>query len=349
MLHRFHSSRILFTFLFFVHILFAQTSPDSLITITAVGDVMLGSTFPRGSLLSPNDSLMLREVTPILAAADIAIGNLEGPLIDGGTSTKCGPKSTNCYAFRMPTRYASLLKNAGFDLLSIANNHAMDFGLEGRRSTMQALESVGIKFSGAVGDIASVNVKRSNVAFIAFSYDDDSYNLNKLAESKRVIEALARKHDIVIVSFHGGAEGASKQHVPHGHEYFLGEDRGDLRMFTHAAVDAGADLILGHGPHVVRGMEMYKDRLIAYSLGNFATYGRFTLTGPNGIALMIEVHLDSEGKFHSGLIHPIQQDNLGPHLDSSKTVIPVLRQLSFEDFGTNGIDVDQEGRLIRRE
>ena len=342
-------SRIIFTFLFFALDIFAQTSPDTLITITAVGDVMLGSTFPRGSMLSPNDSLMLREVTPILAAADLAFGNLEGPLIDGGTSTKCGPKSTNCYAFRMPTRYAQLLRNAGFDLLSIANNHAMDFGLEGRRSTMQALDRVGIKFSGVVGDIANVNVKQKNVALIAFSYDDDSYNLNKLAESKRVIEALARKHDIVIVSFHGGAEGASKQHVPHGHEFFLGEDRGDLRTFTHAAIDAGADLILGHGPHVVRGMEMYKDRLIAYSLGNFATYGRFTLTGPNGISLILEVHLNSEGKFLSGKIHPIHQDDLGPHHDSLKTVLPILRQLSLEDFGADGIDVDAEGRLIRRE
>src|SRR5688572_29926069 len=97
----------------------AQSSPAASeqtggpLTIAAVGDIMLGSPFPDDTRMPPNDGIdLLREVTPILSAADIAFGNLEGPIIDGGVSTKCAPRSTRCFAFRMPTRYGKYLKDA---------------------------------------------------------------------------------------------------------------------------------------------------------------------------------------------------------------------------------------------
>jgi hypothetical protein len=103
------------------------------ITIAAVGDIMMGSPYPNDSRMPPNDGAdLLKEVTPILAAADIAFGNLEGPMIDGGVSAKCSPNSTRCFAFRVPTRYSKHLKQAGFDVMSLANNHANDFGEAGR-------------------------------------------------------------------------------------------------------------------------------------------------------------------------------------------------------------------------
>jgi poly-gamma-glutamate capsule biosynthesis protein CapA/YwtB (metallophosphatase superfamily) len=317
------------------------------ITIAAVGDVMLGSTFPDESSLPPNDGKdLLKEVTPILSAVDIAFGNLEGPMIDGGTSAKCPPGRANCYAFRVPTRYGKHLKDAGFDVMSLANNHAMDFGVEGRATSARVLDQLGIKHSGAIGDIAYLTAKNKKIAVIAFATYDNSHNLNKLDTARTLVTDLAAKNDIVIVSFHGGAEGSSKQRVPYGAEMFFGENRGDLRRFSRAMIDAGADLIIGHGPHVVRGMEIYNNRLIAYSLGNFATYGKFNLTGPLGLSLVLEVKLAKDGAFLGGKIHPAKQEKPGgPQLDPNGAVISVIRQLSEADFGANAVRVSSDGTL----
>src|SRR5688572_22026043 len=113
------------------------------ITIAAVGDIMLGSPFPNETRMPPNDGAdLLKDVTPILSAADIAFGNLEGPIVDDAASSKCSPRSTKCFAFRMPTRYGKYLKDAGFDILSLANNHASDFGDAGRLSTRRVLDGL---------------------------------------------------------------------------------------------------------------------------------------------------------------------------------------------------------------
>jgi hypothetical protein len=148
----------------------------------------------------------------------------------------------------------------------------------------------------------------------------------------------------VVVSFHGGGEGADRQHVPPGREEFLGEDRGDVRAFARAVVDAGADLVLGHGPHVVRAMEVYRGRLVAYSLGNFATYGAFNLSGPNGLSLVLEARLAQDGTFLGGRIHPARQERPGgPRLDPAGAVIPVVRRLSEEDCGASAVRVREDG------
>ena len=109
------------------------------------------------------------------------------------------------------------------------------------------------------------------------------------------VAGFAATHDIVIVSFHGGAEGADVTHVPFAEEEYYGEPRGDVVWFARGVVDAGADLVIGHGPHVVRGMERYKERLIAYSLGNFATYYGISVAGIKGIAPILTTTLDGEG------------------------------------------------------
>jgi poly-gamma-glutamate capsule biosynthesis protein CapA/YwtB (metallophosphatase superfamily) len=315
--------------------------------VAAVGDIMLGSSWPDASGLPPEDGAwLLKEVAPILSSADITFGNLEGPLLDRGATSKCPPRSTNCFAFRVPTRYGKYLKEAGFDVMSLANNHALDFGPEGRRSTKEVLDRLGIAHSGEVGDIAQLTVNGRKVAVIAFSTYDHSYNLNRLAEATRIVAELASRNDLVIVSFHGGAEGAQRQHVPFGPEWFSGENRGDLRRFARAMIDAGADLLLGHGPHVVRGMQVYRKRLIAYSLGNFATYGKFSLKGALGLALILEVKLDSEGQFLGGRIYPIKQEEPGgPRLDPDRKIIPMLKRLSAEDFGSSAVLVDDQGNL----
>ena len=333
----------------------AEATPTPLankepVTITAVGDIMLGSTFPNETRMPPNDGAdLLKEVTPILSAADVAFGNLEGPMLEGGVSAKCPPKSTRCFAFRVPTRYGKHLKAAGFDVMSVANNHAGDFGDYGRQSTRQVLDGLGIKHAGsdrAQFAMSIVEAKGKKIAFIGFAHNNIAPNVNELDVARQLVEQAVKKADLVIVSFHGGAEGTNAQHVPNNTEIFFGEARGNLRLFARTVIDAGADLVLGHGPHVMRGMEIYKDRLISYSLGNFATYGWFQLAGETALSEILEIKIAPDGKFLGGKIHPVKQEGRGgPLLDPAKTAIPLIRNLSTADFPTSAPKIADDGTI----
>ncbi len=325
--------------------------PDVSLRLRAVGDVMIGTDFPEGYLPPEDGATVMSGVYDLLRDADLTFINLEGPLCDDPTpSPKCRKNSTNCYAFRSPTRYVKYLTEAGVDLASTANNHAGDFGEVCRRQTESTLDGAGIKWSGAPGSIASTEKNGLKVAMVAFHTSPAVNDVNDHATAAALVRSAAQGHDIVIVSFHGGAEGAKNTRVPHGRETFHGENRGDLRTFTRVVVDAGADLVIGHGPHVLRGMELYKDRLIAYSLGNFATYGRFNLSGPLGIGVVLEAVLDGEGRFVSGRLLPTKQIDKGIAVkDPEGTAIAQVRLLSAEDFPHTGVLVDAEGNLGARE
>lgn len=323
---------------------------DEPLTIAAVGDIMLGSPFPNETRMPPNDGAdLLKEVTPLLQKADIAFGNLEAPMTDGGISIKCGRGRANCFAFRMPTRYGKYLKEAGFDVMSLANNHAGDFGDKGRADTRKTLDDLGIKHAGSdKGEFSTtfLEVKGKTVAFIGFAHNNLVPNVNDLSFARQLIEAADKKADIVVVSFHGGAEGTDSYHVPNRTEMFFGEARGNLPLFSRTVIDAGADLVLGHGPHIVRGMEIYKDRLIAYSLGNFATYGWFRLEGGTAESLILEVTLAADGKFIEGKINPVRLEGRGiPVLDKTNSAIKTIRRLSNEDFGTNAPKITEDGMI----
>lgn len=325
----------------------AATSASNIVFM-GVGDIMLGSTYPDESGLPPNDGAdLLKEATPILTSADLAFGNLEGPMLEGGTTTKCGPKSTRCFAFRVPTRYGKHLKDAGIDVMSLANNHANDFGSQGMASSKKVLDELGIAHAGEIGDIAYMTVKGRKIAIIGFATNAVSYNVNDIEIARRVVADTTKKADLVIVSFHGGAEGTANLHVPDQVEIFLGETRGHLRKFARTVIDAGADLVIGHGPHVCRGMEVYKDRFIAYSLGNFATYGKFNLAEELGKTMILEVHIDpKDGAFRGGKIHPFKQIKPGgPLADSSKAIIPIVKQLSESDFGDTSVKISDDGTI----
>lgn len=320
------------------------------ITIAAVGDIMLGSPYPNDSRMPPEDGAkLLEEVTPILSAADIAFGNLEGPMVDGGTSSKCSAGSTRCFAFRVPTRYGKYLKAAGFDVMSLANNHAGDFGDAGRESTRRTLDQQGVKHAGSDRSAFSttvLEVKGKRVAFIGFAHNNITPNVNDLAFARQLVADAKKRADIIVVSFHGGAEGTGAQNVPNRTEFFAGEARGNLPLFARTVIDAGADLVLGHGPHVMRGMEVYKDRLIAYSLGNFATYGWFQLAGETAMTMILEVQIDADGKFIGGKIHGGRQEGRGgPLLDNTGAAIRKVRDLSTADFGANAPKIDDNGTL----
>lgn len=328
----------------------ATPRPKEPITIAAVGDIMMGSPFPNDSRMPPNDGAdLLKQVAPILSAADIAFGNLEGPIVDSGSSAKCRPGSTQCFAFRVPTRYGKYLKEAGFDVMSVANNHAGDFGYEGRASTQRVLDAQGIKYAGSLeppATTAYLDVKGHKVAVVGFGHNNGMPNVNDLEGARQLVTAAKRKADIVIVSFHGGAEGSDHQHVPNRPEIFLGENRGDLPSFTHTVIDAGADLVLGHGPHVMRGMELYRDHLIVYSMGNFCTYGWFQLAGETALSEIVEIKIGPDGRFLGGKINAAKQEGRGgPQLDPSGEAIKVVRNLSLTDFGTNAPKIADDGTI----
>jgi poly-gamma-glutamate capsule biosynthesis protein CapA/YwtB (metallophosphatase superfamily) len=315
------------------------------LTVRAAGDVMLGTGDPPGYLPPDDANGSLADVRELLRDADLTFVNLEGPLCDEGESSKCKTKKT-CYAFRAPTRYVEHLADAGVDLASTANNHAGDFGESCRRSTERVLDAHGIAWSGPKGTVGTVERNGLKIALVAFHTSSATNDVNDLAAAKAMVEGAAKNHDLVFVSFHGGAEGTHADRVIEGKEMYLGENRGDLRAFTHAVIDAGADLVIGHGPHVLRGLELYKGRLIAYSLGNFATYGRFDLSGPLAVGAILHVALASDGAFVSGKILPTMQVDKGiPKRDVQARAIARLKQLSQLDFPKTAPAISEAGEI----
>ncbi|MCH7820427.1 MAG: CapA family protein [Proteobacteria bacterium] len=320
---------------------------DLRISIAAVGDMMLGTDYPENHLPDDDGVSFLNAVTAVISSADIAFGNLEGVLVDGGDPGKTCKNPNACYLFRSPTRYAKHFQEAGFDVLSLANNHARDFGEEGRTMTMQALDAVGIYHSGREGEFASFTVNDLKVAVLAYAVTRDSNLLLDYALAESTVAEYAATHDIVIVSFHGGAEGQDATHIPFAEEEYFGEPRGDVVLFARCMVDAGADLVIGHGPHVVRGIERYKNRLIAYSLGNFATYYGISVAGIKGIAPILITTLDGEGRFVEGeVISTVQIRPDGPSIDDQQRALNLMRGLSIEDFGEPGLTFLPDGRLL---
>lgn len=321
------------------------TPPATRISIAAVGDIMLGTDYPQPRL-AEDASTLLAPVAPVLQQADVVFGNLEGVLQDGGEAAKQCSNPSSCYLFRSPASYAVTLASAGFDLLSLANNHARDFGEEGRDATMQALDDAGIHHSGRVGDIATWKQSGLHMAMVAFAPFRGAHDMLDMVSGRLLIEKLAAQSDILIVSIHGGAEGADRTRLPFAKEQFHGEDRGDVVAFAHMAVEAGGDLIIGHGPHVPRAMELYQGHLIAYSLGNFATYWGINTLGVNGLAPMLLASLDQSGHFIEGRIYSSRQQRpLGPVPDPENQAARLVRELTLADFPEGTLIIDDEGRI----
>ncbi len=323
--------------------------PAAVITVAAVGDIMMGSTYPDVKL-PPNDGAgIFDSVKPFLANSDVVFGNLEGPLFDGEAPPKCKSPSKTCYAFKTPTRYVRYLKDAGFTVLGIANNHANDFGPAGLSSTLSTLRQAGIQPTGG-SSLAVVMVGQKRVALAGFSYKTSphSHSILDIAEAKRTVRELKQAHDLVIVSFHGGAEGKGALRIPAGREVFLGEDRGDVKAFARAVIDAGAAMVIGHGPHVVRALEVYKGKLIAYSLGNFLTYERFNIEGASGRSFVLQARLDADtGDFAGGKLVSVRLVNEGiPEPDPEHQAAGLALRLTQQDIASPGITISSDGIVV---
>ncbi|WP_316842799.1 CapA family protein [Pedobacter gandavensis] len=321
------------------------------ITITAVGDIMLGSAYPTKANLPTDDAVKsFEEVAPYLKG-DVIFGNLEGCFLNNGKSTKCKDTMGNsCFAFRMPERYAGIIKEAGFNVLSIANNHVGDFGSKGRKRTVEILDSLQINYAGLQSHPFKIfEIDSIKYAICAFAPNENTVSINNLRAAKELVARLKEQSDVVIVSFHGGAEGAKFEHVPKTNEIFYAENRGNVYQFAHGVIDAGADIVLGHGPHVTRAVELYKNKFIAYSLGNFCTYGMFSLKGPNGIAPLLQIKLNSSGDFISAEVISIKQDKVNRlRLDDQDAAFKKIKFLTEVDFPGHQLDFSENGKIGRK-
>ena len=311
------------------------------VTIAWVGDTVVASKYGM-----PPDAGR-RSMAPVvgpLRGADLAFGNLEETL-SALPDSKCGG-SPNCFAFQAPPSMAKLMPAAGFDIMNLANNHADDFGTAGERSTERALRAAGVRWTGRPGQITILRRNGLRIAFLGFAPYKWASRLEQVGVAKALVRKAASQADLVVVAMHAGAEGSGATHVPHGTETFLGENRGDSRRFAHAVVDAGADLVVGSGPHVIRGMERYHGRLIAYSLGNFVGYKNFGTGGTLSLSAILSVHLRGDGAFAGGSWTSLRLDGDAlPHPDSSNASARLVAQLSRDDFGAAAALIAPDGAI----
>ena len=278
-------------------------------------------------------------------AGDVVLGNLEGTLTERGT-TKCAAGSSSCFAFHAPQSYARLLRRAGFTVMNLANNHALDYGASGQADTVAAVRAAGMLTTGRPGEIAYAIVRGTRVAVVGFAPYPWAQSLLDLAAAQAIVRKADRWADLVVVTMHAGAEGAEHAHVRPGTERFLGENRGNSIAFSHAVVQAGADLVVGSGPHVLRGMEWYRGRLIAYSLGNFIGYGTLNTRGVTGVSGILQVTLDREARWVAGQLVPVTTAGTGlPRPDPTAAADDLVRKLSRQDFGRRAVDVSRTGVL----
>jgi len=313
----------------------------AVVTIAAVGDTAMGVT----PTLPAEPATYFDPIKGELKG-DVVFGNLEGTLTDVSESPKCGKGSSDCFAFRAPPEYAKYLAAAGFTLMSNANNHSYDFGEAGEDETIEALHRAGIKQTGLPGEVTVVKAGARKVAFVGFAPYSNTASLTDLDAARELIRQAREEADVIVVAFHAGAEGSDATHVSGKEEIYLGEDRGNAEAFAHMAIEAGADLILGSGPHVLRGMEIYRKRLIAYSLGNFSGFHNFTLEGVLGETVVLHVTLAGDGSFRAGRLASVSLIEEGqPVPDPEGAGADLVAALSEEDFGHHGVAVSSEGRL----
>jgi poly-gamma-glutamate capsule biosynthesis protein CapA/YwtB (metallophosphatase superfamily) len=233
-------------------------------TINAVGDLMLARDIT--DLMDARGSVYpFERVRPLLADADLTIANMEG------TFTERGAAAEKFYTFRTPPRHAKGLAEAGIDLVSLGNNHTMDFGADGLADTIAALDAAGVKHAGAGANEQAarapvmLDVKGVKVALLSYNAvleatfargGSPGVAYADPAAVRADVASARAQADIVIVALHGGTE-------------YTDTPTAEQRNLAHTAIDAGAALVLGAHPHVLQGWERYKNGFIAYSLGNF--------------------------------------------------------------------------------
>ncbi len=303
----------------------------AMVTIADVGNMNFGTagTYPPGG-----PGPLLAGVTRHLRS-QLTLATLQTTLGSGGT-TKCAVSTpaVSCYAFQAPAAYALAVHQAGFAALNLAGSHVEDAGRLGLRQTDAALRAAHLRFTGRPRQTTYLVRQGVRIALLGFApYPFTRDQLAARAAAGAVRQAAARAQ-LVIVFMHANGEG-------------VGTRSDDPIAFAHAMVRAGADLVLGSGPHALRGMQWYHGRLIAYSMGNFAGYYSLGLSGPGGRGAILRLRLRADGLFVSGLITPIMLVEPGmPLLDPARTGISLLNSLSRAEFGASAVRITPAGRIL---
>ena len=330
----------------------------------------------RAALLPP-DSLVT-PLIPLFSGADIVLVNAEGAFGDDSVSDdKCSvlarrhhlvprtrprkkrskadaqaakPPSAHCFVLRQPASAAMALRKLG-DLVvaNVANNHAHDAGDDGFLHSLRVLRDAGVLVTGAdTVPTLAVTKRGDTIAVLGFSAWS-SPGVGDLAAVGRLVAAAHKRFGRIIVTAHMGAEGASAQRTGDSTEHFVGEDRGNVIAFAHTAIDSGAFLVIGHGPHVLRAAEWRDSALVFYSLGNLVNYGPFNLAEPRNSGAVLCATLDSLGGPVNVVVGSTTQLSEGiVRPDSSGRARVLLDSLSALDFPGSGVRVDSTGAVRRR-
>ena len=341
-----------YIFAFLLLLIFGCLPIQSQLRLKVVGDVMPGSYTPKPKMPADSGKAIIKSVGDYLKNADLTIGNFEGAFVKEGIQpNKCSDslrKKNHCFEFGVPEELAKILPKMGFNAMTYDNNHCNDYGSSGYLNTHYVFDEIGIPLAGQRMPI-SLKIKNKKIALVAFGFDKNSFKITNLDETSKVIQQLKKENDIVIVSFHGGGEGKKALYIADSTEYFLGGNRGNVIQFARTAIDAGADFVFGHSPHVLRAIELYKGKLIAYSMGNFLTYGHFNLSGVNGVTAILELSLDeNNGNFLSGNIIPFKQKKPGiPYFDDKKEAIKLMQKL-VSTYKDANLTIDDNGEIIKK-
>ena len=280
-----------------------------------------------GSLVAP--------LVPLFADADVVLLNAEGAIGDS-SADKCSVGAKHCFAIRMPAAAASAMRDVNERaavVANIANNHAHDAGDDGFAQTRALLNDAGVWVTGADSDATLVTTARGDtVAILGFSASPPM-DVNDLALVTRLVARAKAITPRVIVTMHLGAEGPTAQRTRDQHEKFVGEDRGDPVAFARAAVDGGAVLVIGHGPHVVRAIAWMGNSLVFFSLGNLVTAGNFSMKPPNDRGLIACADLTPAGRVARAVIRPTRQREPGQvEPDNRARAILLADSLARLDF-----------------
>lgn len=308
--------------------------PDGLrdaeiVSIRATGDIVIGTDFPVSHYPPGFEARLENTLRATLGQADVIFGNFEGALTTHNRSPKLGSGSPYVFAFRMPPHFAPMLRRSGFHILNIANNHSYDFGEKGFNDTIAHLAQAGVETIGELDKIVVMRVKGVRIAWVGFNYSIRHNGMHDGSRLEKLMREAKGKADLVVVSIQAGAEGNEALRVVDREEIFLGERRGNTFAFAHRAVDLGADLVIGHGPHVLRGMECYKGKMIAYSLGNFVGYNALSIKKAAAISAVLEVRLGKNGQTLGYDVIPVRfNEERLPEVDAEQLARYLINDLS---------------------
>jgi hypothetical protein len=338
---------------------------DAGVRICAGGDVTLGTNLdtawtkqmsewlkrPVPALPDPN--VILRPLRRLVGDADIVLLNVEGAIGSGPVEKpKCDPAARGCYALRQPPATAAALRRLAPRAQvvgNLSNNHALDAGMRGLERTEALLERADVRITG-VDTLATPVVTRTGdtVAFLGFSTSVGP-DLRDVEAVKRHVARAAARYPLLVVTMHLGAEGRAAQRTRDTSEVYLEEQRGNPVAFAHAAADAGATLVVGHGPHVVRALEWRNRSLIAYSLGNLVNYGPFSLREPLNRGAILCTVLDARRGVSSAYLRPTRQRAPGRvSSDRSSRAVILADSLARLDFPDSGAVLVTEAVVRRR-